>query len=185
MVPITPADQCMGRQSKHGPACRCAMHKPAMPACFTAPMRCTCSRVFSTSKGHTKVAVRAPAQHQVQAAFAVSLSREQGAGSTSQGQRPAPSPCLPSPHTSIPVTWPLPAKAPDTALMICMGKSQRNVSALLKCAHARAVCCVSPEAFCTAAARDTVLPWPPCSPPGPAKDVSAKEMRAERAGKGL
>eukprot|EP00983_Pelagomonas_calceolata_P128964 1161564-Pelagomonas_calceolata.AAC.6 len=33
-----------------------------MPCCFMALMRCTCSRVFNTSKGHTNVAVRAPAQ---------------------------------------------------------------------------------------------------------------------------
>jgi hypothetical protein len=34
-----------------------------MPTRCVFAMRCTCSRVFSTSRGHTNVAVRAPAGH--------------------------------------------------------------------------------------------------------------------------
>lgn len=38
-----------------------AVHTPAMPPCLE-PIRCTCSRVLSTSRGQTNVAVSAPAQ---------------------------------------------------------------------------------------------------------------------------
>lgn len=152
---------------------------PAMPVCFRVLMRCTCSRVFSTSKGHTKVAVRAPVRAWVRG------TRLSGHGM--RGRRTHTCPYYPRGAAC------LPASAPDTALIIsaspialfCGWQAGRQagtahdvaMASRRTCARGgRAACCAAPSSPRCA---PPWLGWPFSGPPpGPLLPL----LRARRAG---